>query len=54
MARANSQLRPRVQCLAGDDIFFHCEAVKVLMEPVDAAMLEVFRWPDRSVESWQL
>ncbi len=30
------------------------EAVKVLMEPVDAAVLEVLRWPDRSAESWQL
>ena len=54
MARANTQLRPRVECLAGDDIFFHREAVKVLMEPVDAAVLEVLRWPDRSAESWQL
>ncbi len=54
MQRANTQLRPRVECLAGDDIFFHREAVKVLMEPVDAAVLEVLRWPDRSAESWQL
>ncbi len=54
MARANTQLRPRVECLAGDDIFFHREAVKVLIEPVDAAVLEVLRWPDRSAESWQL
>jgi hypothetical protein len=54
MARANTQLRPRVECLAGDDIFFHREAVKVLMEPVHGAVLEVLRWPDRSAESWQL
>lgn len=54
MERANVQLRPRLQCLTGDDIFFHREAVKVLMEPVSAAVLEVMRWPDRSADSWQL
>ena len=54
MARACEQLRSRLQCLAGDDIFFHRVAVKVLMEPVSGAVLDVLRWPWRKAEDWEL
>lgn len=54
IARASQQVRGSVRCLAGDDIFFHRQDVKVLMEPVSRAVLDVFRWPWREGEDWQL
>ncbi len=54
LARAQEQVRPRVACLAGDDIFFHRSAVKVLMEPDSGAVLDVMRWPWREAEDWRL
>lgn len=54
MARANAQVRDRVVVAAGDDIFFHRVAVKVLVEPVSGALLDVARWPWREAEDWAL
>lgn len=54
LARAREQLRERVTCLAGDDIFFHRSAVKVLMEPTAGAVLDVMRWPWREADDWRL
>ena len=54
MARANEQVRERIVTGAGDDIFFHRVAVKVLIEPVSGAVLDVMRWPWREAEDWAL
>jgi hypothetical protein len=54
LARAREQIRDRVVCLAGDDIFFHRSAVKVLMEPATGAVLDVMRWPWREADDWRL
>lgn len=54
LARAREQVRARLTCLAGDDIFFHRSAVKVLMEPASGAVLDVMRWPWREAEDWRL
>jgi hypothetical protein len=54
LSRAAEQLRDRVQCLAGDDIFFHRTAVKVLIEPTSGAVVEVMRWRWREKEDWAL
>lgn len=54
MARANEQLRLRIVTAAGDDIFFHRVAVKVLLEPVSGALLDVMRWPWREADDWAL
>jgi hypothetical protein len=54
LARAREQVRPRLTCLAGDDIFFHRSAVKVLLEPDSGAVLDVMRWPWREAEDWRL
>ena len=52
--RAADQLRAKLRCLAGDDIFFHRVAVKVLMEPESGAVLDVQRWPWRKAQEWKL
>ena len=54
MARANDQVRDRIVTAAGDDIFFHRVAVKVLIEPVSGALLDVMRWPWREADDWAL
>lgn len=54
LARAAAQVRDRVYCLAGDDIFFHRTAVKVLIEPATGAVVEVMRWCWREKEDWAL
>ena len=54
LARAAEQVRNRVRCLAGDDIFFHRTAVKVLIEPDSGAVVEVMRWRWREKEDWAL
>lgn len=54
LARAAAQIRDRVRCLAGDDIFFHRTAVKVLIEPASGAIVEVMRWRWREKEDWAL
>lgn len=54
MARACAQVRSTAACLAGDDIFFHRSAVKVLMEPDSGAVFDVMRWPWREAEDWRL
>ena len=54
IGRAGAQLRDRLDCLAGDDIFFHRTDIKVLLEPVSGALLEVIRWPGREAEDWAL
>ena len=54
LARAAEQVRDRVRCLAGDDIFFHRTAVKVLIEPASGAIVEVMRWRWREKEDWAL
>jgi hypothetical protein len=47
-------LAPSLTVLAGDEVFFHGDAIKVLMEPRSAAVLEVMRWPQRGQEEWKL
>ena len=54
LARAADQIRDRVACLAGDDIFFHRTAVEVLIEPASGAIVEVMRWRWREKEEWEL
>lgn len=54
MARANDQVRDRLVTAAGDDIFFHRVAVKVLIEPVSGAVLDLMRWPWREADDWAL
>ncbi len=54
MARANDQVRDHLACAAGDDIFFHRVAIKVLLDPVSGALLDVMRWPWREAEDWAL
>jgi hypothetical protein len=54
LARANAQVRDRLTCLAGDDIFFHRTPIKVVVEPVSGALLEVQRWPWHAGEDWDL
>jgi|GEM_PF-1653098 len=38
LLRAREQLHARLECLAGDDIFFHRTPIKVLIEPVLAGV----------------
>lgn len=54
IGRANAQVRDRITVAAGDDIFFHRTAVKVLLDPVSGALLGVARWPWREAEDWAL
>jgi hypothetical protein len=54
LLRAREQLHHRLECLAGDDIFFHRTPVKVLIEPVSGALLQVLRWPWHTAEDWAL
>jgi len=54
MDRANAQVRDHLAVAAGDDIFFHRSAVKVLLDPVSGALLGVARWPWREGEDWAL
>ena len=51
---AAHSLAPSITVLAGDEVFFHGDAIKVLMEPRFAAVLDVLRWPQRGKEEWQL
>jgi hypothetical protein len=51
---AAHSLAPSISVLAGDEVFFHGDAVKVLMEPRSAAVLDVLRWPQRGCEEWKL
>lgn len=44
----------RVVTAAGDDIYLHGQAVKVLMEPVSAVVLLTLRWPERDAKVWDL
>jgi len=44
----------RVVTAAGDDIYLHGQAVKVLMEPVSAVVLQTLRWPERDAKVWDL
>lgn len=55
LERAKTQLRERLRCLAADDIFLHRVPVKVVMDPVSGAVLEVWRWPrSHTAEDWKL
>lgn len=54
LLRAREQLHGRLECLAGDDIFFHRTPIKVLIEPVSGALLHVLRWPWHTAEDWAL
>lgn len=55
LERAKRQLRSKLRCLAADDIFFHRVPVKVVMEPVSGAVLEVWRWSgSHTGEDWEL
>jgi hypothetical protein len=54
LLRAREQLHGRLECLAGDDIFFHRTPIKVLIEPVSGALLHVLRWPWHAAEDWAL
>ncbi|MDP3218485.1 MAG: hypothetical protein Q8S73_30555 [Deltaproteobacteria bacterium] len=54
LLRAREQLHDRLDCLAGDDIFFHRTPIKVLIEPVSGALLNVLRWPWHTAEDWAL
>jgi hypothetical protein len=54
LLRAREQLHDRLECLAGDDIFFHRTPIKVLIEPVSGALLNVLRWPWHTAEDWAL
>lgn len=51
---AARSLAPSMTVLAGDEIFFRRDAIKVLMEPRSAAVLDVQRWPQRGSDEWQL
>ena len=51
---AAHSLAPSMTVLAGDEIFFRRDAIKVLMEPRSAAVLDVQRWPQRGSDEWQL
>lgn len=44
----------RVITAAGDDIYLHGQAVKVLMEPVSGVILQTLRWHERDAEVWDL
>jgi transposase-like protein len=44
----------RVLTAAGDDIYLHGQAVKVLMEPVSGVILQTLRWNERDAEVWDL
>lgn len=54
MQQAARKLAPSLDVLVGDEIFFHGDAVKVLMEPRSAAVVDVLRWPRRGSAEWQL
>lgn len=55
LERAKKQLRDRLVCLAADDIFLRRVPVKVVMDPVSGAVLEVWRWPkSHTAEDWRL
>jgi hypothetical protein len=54
LQRAVQSLAPLMTVLAGDEIFFRRDAIKVLMEPRSAAVLDVQRWPQRGSDEWQL
>jgi hypothetical protein len=54
MATARAKIAARLTHLAGDDIFFHREPVKVLIEPWSMAVLQVLRWPWHCAEDWAL
>ncbi len=55
LERAKKQLRDKLRCLAADDIFFHRVPVKVVMEPVSGAVLEVLRWAgSHTGQDWAL
>lgn len=55
LERAKKQLRDKLTCLAADDIFLHRVPVKVVLEPVSSAVLEVWRWPgSHTAEDWKL
>lgn len=45
-------LGPSITVLAGDEVFFHGDAVHVLMEPRSAAVLDVLRWGQRGSDEW--
>jgi hypothetical protein len=54
LARARGQVRATLHCLAGDDIFFHRTPIKVVLDPVSGALLDVQRWPWHAAEDWDL
>lgn len=52
LSLCTQSLAPSVSVVAGDEIFFHGQAVHVLMEPRSAAVLDVLRWGARGREEW--
>jgi hypothetical protein len=45
-------LAPSITVAAGDEVFFHGDAVQVLMEPRSAAVLDLLRWGERGCDEW--
>jgi len=55
LERARRQVREGIRCLAADDIFLHRVPVKVVLEPVSGAVMEVWRWAgSHTGEDWEL
>jgi hypothetical protein len=54
LAWSREALRDRLRVVAGDDLFFHRNQVKVLMDPVSGSTLEVMRWPWIGGDEWAL
>jgi hypothetical protein len=54
LERARAQVRGKLACIAGDDVFLHGVDVKVVSEPRSNAVLNVGPWPGREAADWAL
>lgn len=54
LTTAREQVRKRLDCVLGDDIFFAGTPVKVVAEPRSVAILNVGRWRWHEADDWSL
>jgi hypothetical protein len=54
LCMTRDHLARSLNVLSGDEIFFHGQAIKVLLDPCSSAVVDVMRWPWRGSDEWAL
>ena len=52
LSRVENEVAPELLCVAGDEVYFHGQPVKLIVEPVSVAVLGIGREGGASAEDW--